>query len=361
MNRIWKRYYLSELAKVFLLFICSFYFLYVLIDYSAHSKAFHSESITLFDIGLYYLCQFTKRAEILIPIALLVAEIKVLTSASTRNEILALATGGIGLKKIMHPFLFAAILSSLFLYCNFQFLQPFSLGVIQSFEEANFKDSSRQKKAKEIHALSLQDNSLLIFQNFEASRQAFYDVFWLKNEKDIFRMRSLYPFRMVPLGEAVEHLTRTTEKETIKSASYEHLEFPDMHFEENTLFDAIHPPRQQSITQLASHFSWLRNRFGIGKMSDREAEICTYFYYKLTIPLVSILAVIGSAPFCLLFKRQFPLLMVYSLSMFGMLSFFTLVNSSLILGESQVIPPLLAIIVPQLLFFLICGWKYAKI
>jgi lipopolysaccharide export system permease protein len=119
---IWKKYFFKELVKVFLLFMGTFYFLYVLIDYSAHTKDFYQVGIGFSDFVLYYLFQFTNRAEILIPIALLISTIKVMTTANMRNEILALISGGIAMKHLMRPFIFAGILCASFLYLNFQFI-----------------------------------------------------------------------------------------------------------------------------------------------------------------------------------------------------------------------------------------------
>ena len=96
-------------------------------------------------------------------------------------------------------------------------------------------------------------------------------------------------------------------------------------------------------------------------MNDREAEIATIFFYKLTVPLACILAVIGPAPFCMRFGRRLSVFFIYTLSLFGIIAFFTLTNSSIILGESQLLPPFWAVLLPPTLAFLIFGWNYAKL
>jgi lipopolysaccharide export system permease protein len=360
-NTIWKRHFFVELLKVFVLFIGCFYFLYVLIDYASHTKVLHTDQLAFLDIILYYACQFTKRADILLPIALMVATIKVLTTSNLRNEILALATGGIPLKKIMRPFLWAAFFCAALLYLNFQFLQPLSLSWVASFEERYFKGQGKMRASKQVHALVLEDNTLLIYQTYDQEKRAFFDVFWLKSCDHFCRIQTLLPHEKIPLGKYVDSLMRTSDGEIVKLASYKETSFPDMRFDTKALFSALHPPRMQSISQLAHHLGGKQTRFGTAKMTDREAEAATFFYFKLAAPLICLLAVIGPAPYCLQFSRNLPVFLIYTLSLFGIITLFTFVNSSVILGESQVMPPILAIALPQMLFFFILGWKYAKL
>lgn len=356
MNSIWKRYFFAELIKVFFLVIGCLYFLYVLIDYSAHTKVFQQEGIRLIDVLLYYLFQFTKRAEILIPVALMIATIKVLTTANMRHEIVALATGGISLKKIMRPFLWSGLFLTLLLFLNFQYLQPFSLIRLNAFEEQYFKEHTKEEKKNPINSLLLEDNTLLLYQSYDQERRAFFDVYWLKNGDSLYRIQWLYPYEKIPFGNYVDSLSRNSCGDIVKVNSHEELFFPHMRFDTKSLYSAVHPPRWQSISQLGRNLK----RAGMKKSNDREAEVATLFFYKLTIPFVCILAVFCPAPYCLRFGRNLPVFLIYALSLFGIITFFTLVNTSVILGESQVIPPFWAILTPPLVFSLLFGWKYAR-
>ncbi|MCH9627016.1 MAG: hypothetical protein S4CHLAM2_06500 [Chlamydiales bacterium] len=348
---IWKRYFLKELAKVFFLFIGGFYFLYVLIDYSMHTKAFHQEGVRFIDIGLYYLFQFTKRGDILLPIALLISTIKVLTALNVRNEIVALLTAGTPLKTLMRPFLWVASLLAFLLYLNFQFLQPLSLNALETFEESFFKKRSHEEP---IGALPLADGSILVYDTFDTAEQAFHDVYWYQNSDLLYRMEALYPFEHVPFGKQVDVIKREGGL-LQRTASQDQLPFPGISFDARSVFVALHPPRQQSLTQLFSNMRWK------GTLNDREAEMAAVFFYKLTIPLVCLLAVCAPAPFCLRFGRHLPIFMIYALSLCGIITFFTFVNACVILGKSQVLSPLWALTLPLALFFGLFGWRYAKL
>lgn len=345
---IWKRYLIREVAKIFFLFIGGLSFLYILIDYAAHTKSFFQEGIRLIDIFLYYLFELANRADILIPIALLISTVKVLTTCNVRNEIVALASAGVPLKTMLRPILLIGVICGALLYLNFQFLQPLSLVSLEKFEERYFKERT---DTLPIGALSLADDSLLLYQKFDSEKEAFFDVYWYKNSETLYRIHHLYPYKEIPFGEHVDLLTQ--ENGMFKrTAFYETLPIEGIHFDRRSLFTAVHPPRSQSLTQLWTNLKWGK------RLTDREAEVATIFFYKMAIPLAALLVILAPAPFCLRFSRQVPIFMIFVLSLFGLITFFTFVNACVILGESQVLSPLWAIALPFFLFFGLFGWRY---
>jgi lipopolysaccharide export system permease protein len=358
MRYIWQRYFLREFIKIFCLFITAFYFLYVLIDYSAHTKTF--QSIGIQKAILYYLFQFTKRCDILIPFAILLATVKVLSTLTLRNETIALVVGGIPLKWLIHPLWKATFFCALFLYINFQWLQPFSLARLNTFEEVYFKQSVDEEKAKQVCHLLLKDRSLLIYQSYDPIKNAFFDAYWIKSLNEIYRIKFLFPYSSPPSGQYVDLLIKEEDGLLQKKESWLYKDFHAMHIEEKSLFSAVHPPRWQSIAQLGTNLSW--KHFGVGvKMSDREAQTVSSFCYKLLMPLLCFLIVLAISPFCLCFERNFPIFFIYAFSIFGLIAFFTLINAFVILGEGQVIPPGLSVSIPFALSFLAFGLNYGKL
>jgi lipopolysaccharide export system permease protein len=79
---IWERYFFKEFIKVFLLFLFCFYGLYILIDYASHTSALphHQIQLHLYEVARYYLFVFASRAEILLPLALLIAFVKTVST-----------------------------------------------------------------------------------------------------------------------------------------------------------------------------------------------------------------------------------------------------------------------------------------
>src|SRR5579872_6259430 len=178
---IWKRYIFREIVKIFALFLCSFFLIYSLIDYSTHMQDFiQNKEIQIHDIFIYYAHQFIKRANLLIPLALLIATIKVLTTFNTHRELLALQAAGISLKKLLRPFFFVALFCSLFNFLCSELLLPASLNYTDQFRHAHFKQPQTGKKER-IPVVTLKDGSKLFYQYYDASRHLFFDVVWVRS------------------------------------------------------------------------------------------------------------------------------------------------------------------------------------
>lgn len=360
MIKLWQKYFFKEWIKVFVLFISCFYFLYVFVDYAAHAKNFGQDEVRVIDVASYYLFQFSKRAEILVPIALLLACVKVSLTSSMRNEIVAMACSGISLKKILGPFFIAACLCSFFLYINYQFIQPLSLQSLNLFEEKFFHEKERGETIYPVNQLLLEDNSVLVYQSYHNEEQAFFDAFWIKQPNEIYRIKMLYPHKKIPLGKFVDQIVRTKKGELRRVKSYDQLELKGMKFEEKALFTALTPAHEQSLSDLAKT---VITKFAIKdiELNDREAQVMSHFFYKLTLPLVCFLIIFATAPFCLRFGRKHPAFLIYSLSIFGLIGFFTLMHSGLILGEGKVLHPLVATLTIPCCFFAFFGWKFSKL
>ena len=96
MNRIWERYIFRETLKVFFLFLGCFYFLYAMIDYSTHMQDFIVDKrIQVSHIIGYYSFMFIKRADLIVPLAALIACIKQLLSMTHNGELVALQSSAI--------------------------------------------------------------------------------------------------------------------------------------------------------------------------------------------------------------------------------------------------------------------------
>ncbi len=356
---LWERYCFKEWIKVFGLFIFCFYFLYVLVDISAHTKIFQQEGIHFTHIISYYFMQFSKLAEILIPFGFLISFIKVVLSMNVRNETVALLVGGIPVKRLLRPFFIAALLCMSALYLNFQFFYPLSSDRLNQFEERFFKDQSKEKKNPKVSQIFLKDGSVFIYRQYEPSIKAFYDVYWIRSFQDLYRIQWVFPYEKVPVGMAIDHLVRSPSDELHRVASFDSYAFPEMTFEGNTLYEASHPAKEQSLLHLFR--TLCTKEKNKNKLSDKEGQIATQFFYKALLPSVCLLALFAPASFLFRFSRSVPVFMIYTISLFGLIAFFTLVNASVILAESQILPPGVVLLAPFGLAFLVCSVRYAKL
>ncbi|MGM0440694.1 MAG: LptF/LptG family permease [Chlamydiota bacterium] len=345
--KIWQKHLLKDFFRIFFLFIGSFYFLYVLIDYSAHTKHFSQADFSFPTVALYYLCHFTKRAEILIPFATMLAVIKVLTTLNLNRELVGYQAGGFSLTALLRPFLIIAVALSAMILLNFEYLAPKALNMIQWVEDTHF-DGQDNHQQPSVYHLNLDDNNTLLYQHYDSVSQGFFDVFFIKSLDDIYHIKYLLPHGEVPVGHYVDHFISNEEGTLVKSDSQTYQEFEEIIFEEKELQSIITPYHFQPPSQL-----WKQASYKDTARSERNNRIIATLYAKLATALACLLAVIGPAPFCVRFTRNMPTFFIYSLSIFGLVSFFTILDAGYILGENGILPPFLALWGPAALFV---GW-----
>lgn len=361
-NQIWARYFLREFLKVFFLFLVCFYGLYVLVDYASHMSAIlhHQKHIHWIDIAKYYSYVFASRAEILLPIGLLIALIKTLTSLNTHHELVALMAGGFKLKTLLRPFIYAGILCTLLLYLNEQFILPSAMQRLRQFEETNKEKKRRAHYDTQmmVRTLLMEDGSLLLFQDYDMANERFFDAYWIRSVDDIYRIKYLLPEKPMPIGLFVDHLTRQPNGEIALNESMDRYEFNQMHFSQELLQSTIMDPEALSLTELYAQ-PLDKN---IDELSERDSKIQTAFYWKMMIPWLSVLAIIAVAPFCVRYSRQTPLFFIYVGGLFGFLAFYLLLDAAQILAKRQVvISPALGLGVPFLTVFTYFSWRFIKL
>ena len=343
--KLWKRTLLKEFLLTFLLIIMGSFLLFVTLDYSMHAKVLHANII------LYYLAQFSKYGEIFIPTALLIATIKVLSTSNSRNELLALKVAGISSKRILAPFLLCGVFFAALLWLNFETFQP------KAFAYINHSEVKKRLKKTEVYPLMLSDSSLIVYGHFDPKEKKFSDVYWLKNFDQLFAIKNLYCDNKKPRGDEVDCIVRNSDNRMKRGEHLINYTFTDMPLETESVASLVSPPKWQSISEL---FQNIRGT-DFSSLTNKEAAIATFLTYKLTLPLGALLAILGPAAACFTIRRGIPIFFIYAISLFSLITFFTLLNASVILGENQVVAPFVAVLTPVMLFSLIFGWNYAKI
>jgi lipopolysaccharide export system permease protein len=354
--RLWERHFLAETLKVFFFFLGAFFFLYAAMDYSTHMQDFiRDKRIQVADVALYYGYQFVKRADLLIPLALLVATVKVAGTLNIRREWTALQASGVSTKTLCRPFFLAAACCTLFSYWNFEVLMPQSLNFLDAFHRAHFRHSHRGHRKVPLHTLYLKDGSKLVYQYYEPSRDAFFDAVWIRSAGDLWRMKYLSADPSHPVGTCVDHFTRSPQGVLEKTASFDSHPFGALKWSKEMPQRGIVPIENRSLSELY--------RLAFHKTTTtafQAPEVRSHFYFKCAMPLLPLLAVLACLPFCVRYTRHLPLFFIYAAALFSFIAFFTLMDAAVILGENQVLPPFLAISLPLILAGSGFGWKFAK-
>ena len=353
---IWQRYVLKEILKVFFLFLGAFFFLYAVIDYSMHmQEILKNKKISWGDLSLYYGMLFSKRCDLLLPLSLLISSVKVLTSLNKRNELLALQAAGIALHRITRPFFLVGLLCVGLSYFNFEVLAPKSLSFIDHFEKKHLKKKSHKKKSAAVHALPLEDGSRLLYQLYDGEKQEFFDLFWVQSADSILHMKTLQNSTPHPVGTYVDVLQRNKKGQMEKVASYDTKIFESLHlnFDLQNHFETSMENR--SITQLLQMTVKKTPLF-----LEHRPQVHTFLYFKLFMPWLPVLVLIGVIPFCVISSRNYPTFLVFSLTIFGNIAFFTLMDGCVVLGEMRVASPFWAIFTLPIVFFFIFGPRFIK-
>ncbi|MCB1110924.1 MAG: LptF/LptG family permease, partial [Chlamydiia bacterium] len=354
---IWQRYILKEILKVFFLFLLCFFFLYALIDYSMHmQEILKNKKISWGDLSMYYSMLFSKRCDLLLPLSLLISSVKVLTSLNKRNELLALQAAGIALHRLTRPFFFVGLICVGISYFNFEVLAPRSLNFIDQFEEKYLKKRPHPKGTKTaVHVLPLKDGSRLLYQSYDQETKEFFDLFWVQSSDEIIHMKTLRLDSPHPVGTFVDEMRRNRKGQIEKIASETTRVFDSLTLDFTLQNHFEYSMENRSITQLATMTLKKTPLF-----IENRPVVHTYLYFKLFMPWLPVLVLIGVVPFCVISSRTHPTFLVFSLTIFGYIAFFTLMDGCVVLGEMQVVPPFWAIFTLPIAFFFIFGPRFIK-
>lgn len=356
MTKIWERYILRELFKLFALFLFGFYFLYVVIDYSAHMQDLALGSkLSLLKIIQYYLLQFVKRMDILLPLALLISSIKVLCQLNQNKELLAFQSAGLKLKKLASPLFFVgALLVVINLGVN-QFVVPSSLNFIDKFHDAHLRHSFRGKRTEALHVMHLDDHSKLVYQYYDSAKEAFFDVIWIKNPDDLWHMRYLKADPEDAQGEWVDHLQKKGDGSFEKTESYPSWVFDELQWNTDTPRQGFIPFENRSIEDL-----WRIYKTDPLLTLYEQQEVITQILFKLIMPFLSLLVLIAIIPFCTSSSKNIPQFLTFSIGIFSFVAFIALMDAAVIIGESGTISPYIAILSPFILLLSMFGWRYLR-
>lgn len=358
LQSVWERYFLTQLFKMFALFIFCFYGLYVLIDFSNRLTTFHHQHIvpTWMEIIRYYAGDFSLRLEVLVPFGILIATIKTITGLNVNNELVALLAGGINLKTLLRPFVWFGLFFVALVYINEEFLLPKAADLVRRVEDSHRTQKLLKKQTPQVQHLILHDNSTFLFQSFDTAKNHFFDSYWVRGTDEVYRIKFLYPYANEPIGKYVDRFVRDKSGHLIHAGYEEVRIFPEIHFDKAALLETITALEDMSISKLKSKTTAASDR-----QSERTAQAQSVFLYKLAIPWLCLLAVIAPIPFCVTYSRHLPVFLIYAVSIFGLVAFYLILDAAVLLSERQVISPYLAVGLPMALFFGFFGWRFLRL
>lgn len=354
LTTIWGKYFIRETLKTSFLFLVCFFGVYVLIDYTNHASTFHHDHnrFDWLEFCIYYSCEFVLRSEVLIPFAVLLGTIKTLCKLNSQNEIIAMLASGVTIRTLLQPFFVIGIVFTLLMYGSNEYLLPLAAQERKYLDDRRSYHKNLQAPPGAQHVI-LNDQSLLLFQNYDTARDQFYDVYWVRSTNDIYRMETLSPYSDPPEGTSVDHIVRDKSGVRLVKESNALQKFPDLSFNRQALMETVMPPEGLGLWPL-----WQKMPQHQVIQSEKEARIVATFHRKLVAPWLCLLAVIAPAPWCIRFSRNFPIFLVYACSIFGLIAIYIVLDATHVLARRQIFDPLKAIWTPMAAFLAFFGWRY---
>jgi lipopolysaccharide export system permease protein len=355
-GQTWERYIYREIFKLFWLILIISFFLYVIIDFSSRGSSYGSD-LTLQEFSLLYLANFSNELDLFIPFALLISTIRILCQMNVSHEIVALLAGGISIRRILLPFLISGMLTSTLVLINYETVHNAGQKYLKKIKDRQDPTGRTQKAAERIKNLLVRDDSILFYQHYDTSRDRFFDVLWFRSFNEVVRMKYLYPHPEHSEGANIDFLIRGNDDRFKKVNSMNSQVFQELGFEEEILGIVLNNPDNQSISTLWSRLPSWDDEI----ISDKDAQILTAFHFKLAIPFLCLLVVLGPAPYCVRFGRQIHIFMIFGGAIFCFVAFMTVMDAMAVLGENQVIYPTLAVWAPMVISLTYSGIQFMRI
>lgn len=352
--KIWFRYLFLRLLKTFLFFLLSIFLVYTTIDLSIHGVRFFSKtSVEWLAVLSYYFHSFASQLEFFFPFTLLLASLKVLTDLGLNHELTALQMAGLSKKKLTSPFFAFAAILCLISFAGGEWISPKAQKEIASFRSVHTK-REKKKKSSHIFKTPLQDKSELIYQEFNESSHELFDVFWIKNSKDLWHIKFLWldPEGIKsPRGRFADRFQRNRENKLEKTESHLGRTFPEIIFDSSIGLKTFVPIEDRPLSTLFQQ--------AIKPSSETNSVRC-HLHYKLASPLISLLILFAISPFAMSFSRSKSVFLLTAVSIFAFVGFITILDGMFILGENQVIAASLAIWGPIAFALLLFIPRFAK-
>lgn len=276
---IWERYFLRETLKVLFLIIFTFFGLYVLIDYSIHANLSGQAKLSFFSSAIYYLCEFSKRLDVLLPFSLLIATIKTLCDLAVHQELVALMASGIPIKRLLRPFLMIGLVGTACILINAQFILPVAQQQLKGLAANPAVKEGKSHQATAVQQLTLPNGTSLLYLHYDPENQAFHNVYWISNFSEVYHMKTLYPFESPPRGTFVTHFERDNTGHLADHGVQDQMLFSSMPFDTENVWKALTTPSDQSLSTI-----WKQIPTSKRDLSEKDSQVITTFYQKLALP-----------------------------------------------------------------------------
>lgn len=351
LSKIWERKIFFNILKLSLFFLSAIFVIVIIIDFSIHSaKLFAHAQSTFLLIVKYYFHLFFVQLNLFLSLTFLLAMIKILSDMNIHHELTALRMAGLSSKMLSRPFILVGLIFSIVSYVNYQYLYSDALNFKDKFKETFLKKPTYSKKQIP-NVLYLKDNTRLVYEKNNISKNELCDVYYIKSPSDIWHSKYIYINDSNISGKFVDHLIKKNDFFE-KEKSYLTYNFDEIKLDKNAFL--FIPLENRSISTLFNQ--------SLSKTIclKEKNELLANLNYKFAMPLVPILIVVCIFPYLITFSRNISIFYICAFSIFGFVIFHTIMDSALILAENLTFYPFVIMWFPIVLLMTFYLKKYIK-
>jgi len=341
--RLWDRYVVRELLRSFFFFLLCITLFFVMIDYACHKRTF-----CISDWLIFYGNESLIRLELFVPMAFLLATLKVLFQFNAHRELLAMWAGGVSLRRVSWGFLAFGCLLLAFLYVHEEWVLPKAYKRKMQYVERGLV---KQKK-RGLKPLYLQDRSLLVYESYCPLKKHFSNVYWIRSADDILHMGALHVGPSVPLGQNVRFIARKKGQGLEEKRFLKEVLLTNFKWHHSFFVESLRLPEEFSLSVL-----WKELKRKVG--GERDALFLSAWYRKLIFPWLPLLSIMGLLPWSLRFSREFPFFAVATVSILSFVVCFLFLDALFAASKRQVLHPIF-IFGGAIVLFLLFLWRFLR-
>ncbi len=361
MIKIIHRYILKEIILSFIfgfLFFNFILFIGIIFDLT---ELLFVENISFLDVGKLLLFKLPSSFDIVIPLSLLFASLLTFGRLSSDGEIIAFISSGISLLRIERTLLiFAFILSMVSLYFS-SFLTPWcNRHYSQVFQEIIFKEPTIQIKERTITDF---ENRKLYTHHIDSKTGKMQKIILYE-----FLPQKDYLFPQIVIAQKGEFEKKNLRLEGITfylfGKNYRILRQGE--FNSQTIYSAsqllkrreeIKRTGELSLTEISQKLKEEKAKEKLDK--EKIKELAVEFHGRIAIPLATFLLALIALPLGISIKRGEKSISL-GISLIIAIIYYVLFLAGRFLGKGGLLPPYLAMWMPNLLLGIACIWLTRK-
>jgi lipopolysaccharide export system permease protein len=345
--KILRRYIRREFLKILLLSMSAFILIYLIVDFFARMDRFieHKAATTL--VFLYYLYQIPGIGLQILPLGILMATLLGLGILSRNNEITAMKANGISLYRITLPLLLLGILASGLCFMGNELIVPFSKRQSDNIFLTEILKKPRKTFIRNYKVWYRSANAIYNFQVFNPQKDLLEGITLFEFDDDFKLARRIDAKSAVWRGDGwhfSDVIIRDFRKERdIQTTRFEERVIPIP--ETPNVFK-----EEQRDTEEMGYYDLRRYIRKTKKGGYDATRYIVDLYAKLSFPFACAIMVFIGIPFSTKTARSGGIALSIVMSIVIGFLYWIILNLSLSLGHSGLLPPQLSAFAPHALF-----------